>query len=73
MKVIVEVDGISHDNREIYDQKRTETMKTYGYRVIRFSNDDMLSNVYGVLESIERFLCDAQPTLNPSLKGGDKI
>jgi very-short-patch-repair endonuclease len=72
LMVIVEVDGISHDNREDYDAIRSEVLKKHGYSVIRFSNEDVLKNIYGVLESIAHFVRDVQPTPNPSLKGGDK-
>lgn len=73
LKVIVEVDGISHDGREDYDAIRSEVLNKHGYSVIRFNNEDVLTNVYGVLESIEHFVRDMQPTPNLSLKGGDKL
>ncbi len=69
LQVSVGVDGINHDGREDYDDIRNEAIKKHGYSVIRFSNEDVLTNVYGVLESIEHYVCDMQPTPNASLKG----
>ncbi len=37
-KLIVEVDGSSHIDREEYDARRTEWLQSQGYFVIRFTN-----------------------------------
>lgn len=53
-KIIVELDGGQHAKAEMieYDQKRTGFLKTKGYRVLRFWNSDVRTNLHGVLESI---------------------
>jgi very-short-patch-repair endonuclease len=51
-KLIVELDGDSHGNREDYDAKRTASLGQRGYRVIRFANSDVVGNLDGVLETI---------------------
>ena len=51
-KVIVEVDGGHHSLLEHYDQKRTAWLKSQGFCVLRFWNNDVLRNVYGVLDAI---------------------
>jgi len=66
-KLVVEVDGPSHDVRVNYDRIRTELMEARGYRVIRFSNMDVLQNLEGVLGMIGSVLTGASlPTPNPS-------
>ena len=50
-RIVIEVDGGQHaDNPE--DKIRTEQIEAFGYRVIRFWNNDVLSNTDGVVEAI---------------------
>jgi very-short-patch-repair endonuclease len=70
IKMIDEVDGMSHNDKETHDQKRTEIMKAYKNRMVRFRNEVVLSNAYKVIESIERCLCDAQIFSTPPLREG---
>ncbi len=51
-RLIIEVDGDSHVEQVAYDEARTEHMSGLGYRVLRFTNRDVLHNVEGVLEVI---------------------
>jgi very-short-patch-repair endonuclease len=51
-KVVVEVDGGQHLESS-RDKARDEFMQNLGYRVLRFWNNDVLSNVDGVLQVIE--------------------
>lgn len=43
--LIVEVDGETHVDRGAADQQRTEFLQDRGYRVIRFTNADVSSNL----------------------------
>ena len=47
--LIVEVDGETHTGREGYDAARTAFLEQRGYRVLRFTNHDVMSNLDGVL------------------------
>ena len=51
-RLIVEVDGGQHDWNAGADRLRTEVLTASGYRVIRFWNNDVLSNTDGVLQQI---------------------
>jgi very-short-patch-repair endonuclease len=51
-RLVVEVDGDVHDMQEEYDAARSDWLEERGYRVIRFTNDEVLHNIDGVLESI---------------------
>ena len=55
-KLIVEVDGGQHYSNEIieYDRVRNEYMAGLGLRVIRFTNTEVLTDIKGVIEVIER-------------------
>ena len=54
LKLVIEIDGDSHFSEEgkSYDKERTGILKSYGLRVIRFSNSDILNNFNTVRERI---------------------
>lgn len=72
-KLIVEIDGESHDFEERiqHDERRDAWFESRGYRVLRFTNDDVMKNLEGVALAI---LQAAEPGAPPSLtlprKGG---
>src|ERR1700733_4151905 len=51
-KLIIELDGMSHDSRQAYDEERASYLSRQGYTVIRFANDDVKNNAAGVAETI---------------------
>jgi very-short-patch-repair endonuclease len=55
-KLIVELDGGQHSEREGYDQRRTVALQMAGYRVVRYWDDDVLLRTPLVLEDILRNL-----------------
>jgi len=57
-KLIIEVDGLIHQLPEnvISDKERTEWMETKGYKVMRFSNEEILYDIENVLSKIENKL-----------------
>src|SRR5579872_6036041 len=72
-KLVVEVDGESHDfeSRLRHDERRDQWFASRGYRVLRFTNDDVMRNLEGVVLAIGQAAEQAAP---PSLalprKGG---
>ena len=50
--LIIEVDGPIHDYTPEEDAIRQEFLESLGYRVIRFTNDDVLHNLDVVLRGI---------------------
>jgi len=56
-KFIIEADGKIHDNQKEYDQLRDWIIHELGYKVLRFTNEEILSETEKVLEKIkEEFL-----------------
>ena len=51
-KVIIEVDGSQHADQVIYDQARTEYLSRFGYKVLRYWNNEVLNNIEIVLHDI---------------------
>ena len=50
-KLVVEVDGGQHAEN-LRDKTRDDYLRTKGFRVLRFWNNDVLTNTQGVLEVI---------------------
>ena len=53
-KLVVELDGMSHDGRQQHDAKRTAFLNEQGLRVFRVTNDDVLDDVESVAIAIAR-------------------
>jgi very-short-patch-repair endonuclease len=51
-RLILEIDGGQHDLEKHKDDQRTNWLMNEGYRVLRFWNNDVLTNLEGVLETI---------------------
>jgi very-short-patch-repair endonuclease len=51
-ELIVEVDGEIHKLQTEYDAKREEYLIGLGFRIIRFTNEEIAKNLNGVLQKI---------------------
>jgi very-short-patch-repair endonuclease len=72
-KLIVELDGESHDfaERIRHDARRDEWFASRGYRVLRFTNDDVMKNLEGVVVAVGLAAEQASPlSLALPRKGG---
>ncbi|HSW88039.1 MAG TPA: DUF559 domain-containing protein [Candidatus Saccharimonadales bacterium] len=56
LKLAIEVDDISHDLKYDYDERRTIILNTLDITILRFSNEDILKNIDGVVESIKQYV-----------------
>ena len=69
-RLVVEVDGGQHIDDADRDERRTAWLEERGYRVLRFWNTDVLTNIEAVLETTLRAL-PAAPPPRPSPSGGE--
>ncbi|MFV2065594.1 MAG: endonuclease domain-containing protein, partial [Pirellulales bacterium] len=53
-KLVVELDGESHEGRQAYDRQRESFLRKMGLTVYRVTNDQVLENLDGVAEGILR-------------------
>jgi very-short-patch-repair endonuclease len=51
-RLVIELDGDTHGDRERFDAARTRALEARGYRVVRFTNADVMTNLDGVLRAI---------------------
>ena len=64
-KLIIELDGSTHDSSADYDAARDAYCRALGFTVLRFQNVDVIGNLEGVLSRITATLAQ-MPTPNPS-------
>jgi very-short-patch-repair endonuclease len=53
-KIVIELDGGQHAEEVSKDSERDKWLKTEGYKVLRFWNNEVLKNLEGVLEEIRQ-------------------
>ena len=73
--LIVEVDGSQHADSES-DRRSTQWLEDQGFRILRFWNNEVLSNTGGVLEAIMIAATNPSPGVSlrdapPSPTGGE--
>jgi very-short-patch-repair endonuclease len=71
LKLVIEIDGESHDGRFEYDAKRQKFLESIGLTVLRFDDSDVKRDIVNVLIEIESWIQSAckQPPLSPFSKG----
>jgi len=55
LKLVIEIDGAAHfkDEGKALDKERTEILKAYGLRVVRFSDHDVMMRFNQVCDQIQ--------------------
>ncbi len=73
-KLIIEVDSNHHGEEESLtrDAARSAFLESQGYRVLRFSNHEVITAIDGVLDTIAAAI-ERTPTPNPSPQGGGEL
>ena len=60
-KLIVEIDGPTHEETGDYDTNRTRILESQGYQLIRLTNDDIYEDLDASVEAIWNSLENARP------------
>lgn len=71
-KLIIEIDGDSHaEELTIQDDRaREDYLESFGYKIIRYQNSDILNSTEGVFEDLIKKL-EITPSTSPS-RGGER-
>jgi very-short-patch-repair endonuclease len=72
-KLAIELDGGQHALQGEADAARTSDIARHGYRVIRFWNGDVVSNLPGVIERIQQELEIGRSDALSALQGGEGV
>ena len=60
LRLIIEVDGPSHEATPGQDAVRTRRLEAQGYRVIRFSNEQVMRELDSVVETIGAVIAELE-------------
>ena len=69
-RLIVEVDGGQHSEQKTYEEKRTDWLRSQGFVVLRFWDDEVLKQLDNVKEAIWKALSERSPLFNSPPKQG---
>ena len=67
-RLIIEIDGGQHSEQVHYDQRRDAWLRSQGYTVLRFWNNDVMQQLESVLEQIR---CTLSPGPSPTSGRGE--
>ncbi|MGD0035876.1 MAG: DUF559 domain-containing protein [Bacteroidota bacterium] len=56
LKLVLEIDGDSHDGKEEADRVRQEKLESLGLTILRFWDSDVKSNVDGIVEQLREWI-----------------
>ncbi|KLN54142.1 endonuclease domain-containing protein [Variovorax paradoxus] len=70
-KLVVELDGGQHVEAAGYDENRTRFIEAQGYRVLRFWNNEVLTQTDAVRERILQALQEDNPHPSPLPQAGE--
>ncbi len=64
-RLIVEADGGYHEakDQKVYDEQRTQTLNDIGFKVIRFTNDEITNNIKAVIKQIQSAINEQTKTI----------
>ncbi len=62
LMLIIELDGITHDNElsVAKDIQREERLIQAGFRIVRFTDEEVLNNMAGVISKLEEIISDIE-------------
>jgi len=58
LMLIIEIDGITHDNKasQAKDIQREERLAKSGFKMVMFTDEEVLNNLAGVIPELERII-----------------
>ena len=73
LKLVIEIDGSSHDNKYTYDKKRDTYLKSLGLQILHIDDRDVKFRIDKVIFAIEEIINNHYPALSgtPSPDEGD--
>ncbi|MGA2506957.1 MAG: DUF559 domain-containing protein [Chitinispirillaceae bacterium] len=65
-RLVIEVDGTIHENEghKEYDEQRKKVMEIHGLSEIRFSNDEIMSNITQVVCTLNKMVSERIPCIS---------
>jgi very-short-patch-repair endonuclease len=64
LKLVVEIDGISHNKKQDYDKRRNEVLESLGLKVLHYDDQDVQNNFWFVEKDFKEQLSKRVNELN---------
>ncbi len=71
LKLVIEIDGSSHDNKIKYDLVRDKYLHNLGLKVIHFADTDIKFNMTMVLDTLHNIISTTPPFGHPFASEGE--
>ena len=65
LKIIIEIDGITHNDKQDYDMRRENRLRNLGLIILRFDGYYVIENITGVLEVISNKIVELEKNTTP--------
>jgi very-short-patch-repair endonuclease len=65
LRLIIEIDGVTHDDKQNYDKRRENRLKELGFTVLRFDGYYILENITGALDLIMNCIEEIENKTSP--------
>ncbi|MDD5242173.1 MAG: endonuclease domain-containing protein [Sulfuricella sp.] len=72
-RLIIELDGGQHTDQVEADKIRDQWLNDEGFRVLRFWNNEVLTNLEGVMQCMQSALLPSPPLPSPPPRGGREL
>jgi very-short-patch-repair endonuclease len=69
LKLAIEIDGSSHDQKFVYDRARENKLNSIGVKILRFNDLDVKKDMNSVLRAIEIAITESKDIPLPPSKG----
>ena len=56
LNLAIEIDGVTHGDKEKYDEERQKKLEDIGIKFLRFTESQIRGNLWAVLEVIEEWI-----------------
>jgi very-short-patch-repair endonuclease len=66
LHLVIEIDGITHDGKQNYDQIRENKLKATGFVILRFDGHYVVNNLTGVLQTISDKIMELEKRQSPT-------
>jgi very-short-patch-repair endonuclease len=72
LQLVIEIDGDVHlrEEAQVYDSIRSAELESYGLTVLRYSNEQVLTNLFEVLEDLKNHITSLASSPLSGTRGG---
>jgi len=65
VQLVIEIDGVTHNGKQCYDQRRESRLRELGFNVLRLDGYYVINNIMGALDLIMARIEDVENKTSP--------